>query len=53
MGGMRTPEPRYDNLEVIRCPDLPVILFDDVITKNDGTQDDKTRGARFAILSLG
>jgi hypothetical protein len=30
--GFRTPEPRYDNLSVIQTPELPVILFDDVIT---------------------
>ena len=30
--GFRTPERRYDNLEVIECPKLPIILFDDVIT---------------------
>jgi orotate phosphoribosyltransferase len=31
-GGFRAPEPRYENLEVIQCPKLPIILFDDVIT---------------------
>jgi hypothetical protein len=30
--GFRTPEPRYENMTVIECPKLPVILFDDVIT---------------------
>jgi hypothetical protein len=30
--GFRTPEPRYENLTVIECPELPIILFDDVIT---------------------
>ncbi len=31
-GGHRTPEPRYDNLQVIQKPNYPVILFDDVVT---------------------
>jgi hypothetical protein len=30
--GLRTPEMRYDNLIVIECPKVPVILFDDTIT---------------------
>lgn len=30
--GLRTPESRYDNLTVIKCPKIPIILFDDVLT---------------------
>jgi hypothetical protein len=30
--GFRTPKRRYENLAVIDCPKLPIILFDDLIT---------------------
>jgi orotate phosphoribosyltransferase len=30
--GVRAPEPRYENLSVANCPQLPILLFDDVIT---------------------
>jgi phosphoribosylpyrophosphate synthetase len=30
--GFRTPERRYENLTVVDCPKLPIILFDDMIT---------------------
>ena len=30
--GFRTPERRYENLAVVDCPKLPIILFDDMIT---------------------
>ncbi|SFN02418.1 hypothetical protein SAMN05216573_10766 [Bradyrhizobium sp. Rc3b] len=31
-GGARSPERRFDNLQVIQKPDRPVLLFDDFIT---------------------
>jgi len=31
-GGFRDPMPRYNNLEVIERPSIPIILFDDVTT---------------------